>query len=227
MLSASALQWDPLETPVEVGRTQTKSVLLQNQGTEALRLSSAPTVTGSNQFSATSACPATLAAGASCATTGAYSPTNTETAQGTLSFETSQGLKTVSLVGAPAYSSATLTAAGGTSFGTLLALLSKSLSFTVANTGSVPMSQVMVATDSASVLVTASTCGTQAAPVQSLAPGATCSVTVTWTPTEAGELAASLRVFSAGAAVGQSALTGSAAQSTPHCFARRGLSGLE
>ena len=130
-----------------------------------------------------------------------------------LSIETSEGLKTVALTGTPAYSAASITDIEGTAFGSVLTGLSKSLSFTVKNTGSVPMTQVYVKADATSVGTTSSTCGTEAAPLASLAVGETCSAAVTWTPLAAGPLSTDLKVIASSAPVAQTALTGSAVQS--------------
>lgn len=212
-LSASSLSWDPLVTPVLVGGSGTQSILLMNQGTAGLRLLSTPAVTGSGQFTSITGCVTSLAAGASCSTSVTYAPTDTAAAQGVLSIETSEGVKTVTLTGAPAYSSANITGAEGTSFGSVLTGLSKSLSFTVKNAGSVPMTQVYVKADATSVVTTSSTCGTEAAPLPALAVGDTCSATVTWTPSVAGAFGTSLNVLASGVSVGQTTLTGTAVQS--------------
>lgn len=212
-LSTTSLNWDPAVTPVPVNGSGTQYVLLMNQGTAGLRLVSAPAVTGSGQFTSTTGCLDTLAAGASCSTAVTYAPTDTAAAQGVLSIETSEGLKTVTLTGTPAYSAASITGIEGTAFGSVLTGLSKSLSFTVKNTGSVPMTQVHVKADAAAVTTTSSNCGTEGTPLPSLAAGESCSVTVTWSPSVPGALSTVLKVFASGASVGQTALTGSAVQS--------------
>lgn len=212
-LSATSMTWDPLVTPVPVGGSGTQSVLLMNQGNAGLRLLSAPAVTGSSEFTSTTACSATLAAGAACATSVTYAPTDTVASQGVLSIETSEGVKTVTLTGAPAYSAANITGAEGSSFGSVLTGLSKSLSFTVKNTGSVPMTQVYVKADATSMVTTSSTCGTEAAPLPALAVGDTCSATVTWTPSVAGAFGTALKLLASGVSVGQTTLTGTAVQS--------------
>ena len=70
-----------------------------------------------------------------------------------------------------------------------------------------PMAQVYVKVAHASVTMNSS-CGTEAAPLQALAKGDSCAVTLTWTPTVTGALSTALEVFASGASIAQQALTG-------------------
>ncbi len=84
---------------------------------------------------------------------------------------------------------------GSADFGTVLLDASAQKTLTVSNSGSQSISQVYLSQSPVVTgLTVTNTCGTSVAPI-TLAPGASCTVQLDWTPTDAGSLAGKELVF--------------------------------
>lgn len=206
-LSATSLTWDPLVQPVSLGGSDTQSVLLANHGNASLQVSQ-PTLSGSSQFGVTSSCNGSLAPGLTCSASVTYSPTAYAAAEGTLTFNTSAGNRSVALSALPAYRQALVEPTAGVDFGSVLEGSSGSLSFTLTNTGSVPLTQVYARGNDATLTTASSGCGTQASPLASLAPGASCGITATWTPAALGAFSAAVVAMNSTGVIAQKSVTG-------------------
>lgn len=206
-LSATSITWDPLVQPVSLGGSDTQSVLLANHGNAALQVSP-PSLSGSSQFGVTSSCNGSLAPGLTCSASVTYSPTAYAAAEGTLTFNTSAGNRAVTLSALPAYRQAVVEPTAGADFGSVLVGSSGSLSFTLTNTGSVPLTQVYARGNDATLATASSGCGTQASPLASLAPGASCGITATWTPATIGAFGAAVVAMNSTGVIAQKTVTG-------------------
>jgi lysophospholipase L1-like esterase len=198
-----------------VGTTSaTQTVTLTDSGNVPLTISSI-TVAGANpaEFTETTNCPlgpATLAPGASCAISVAFAPAATGSRAAILSVaDTAAGSpQTVALSGTGTAPAVTLTPTGLTFASQPLGTTSAPQSSTLRNSGTAPLaiSGIASAGTNAADFTPVHTCPLAPA---TLAPGATCTISVTFTP------------GAAGARVAQVAVTDDAAGS-PHSL---GLSG--
>lgn len=199
-------------------------VTLKNTGSAALTLTGFP-ITGSTAFSQTSTCGSSLAAGASCDISVVFAPQTLGALSATLSISsnTSGNAPSVSLTGtgtAPPAPLVTLTP-GSLDFGNQTqGTSSAAKSITVKNTGTAPLTGITItlsetqpgtpakprsqaATIASANYAATTTCGV------SLDVGATCTVSVTFTPTAIGSLPGTLLVTDNAASSPQSAgLTG-------------------
>jgi hypothetical protein len=188
-VSAGALAFDTLSP----GSQTDLSVTLANIGNAPFALSGAPALAAgsSSAFSiAATTCMGSVPANGSCTVTVRFAPSTSGAVSGTLQLATSapQGTLSVSLSGAGGQANANLTASTSADFGSVTVGSTTSRNFTLTNVGGAAASGVyLTLPDRADLAATANTCGTQAAPV-SLAAGATCSVTLSWTPTAASKL---------------------------------------
>ena len=164
-----------------VGTTSAMHTMtLTNSGNAALTVTS---VTASGDFAETNTCGGSLAAGASCTISVTFTPTAPGTKAGTITITDNApgSLHVVTLTGTgigPAVSfSASTLSVGGQVVGTT----SAAHKLTLTNTGNAALSITSVAVSPAS-LSQINTCGS------SLAAGASCTVSVTFTPTTAGEI---------------------------------------
>jgi sugar lactone lactonase YvrE len=201
-----------------VGTTSTAQTLtLSNTGTAALSFSSISLFgTNASSFAQTNACPSTLAIGANCT----ISVTCTPTASGALSATLAanfpspiaQVASALSCTGVtPTAPQATLTPATA-AFGTVtVGTIEVTQVFTLTNAGTAALAITSISlsgTNASSFSISTKTCGT------SLAAGASCTVTVVFTPTSAAAMVATLSVVDA---VGTqfSALTGTGSATPP------------
>jgi hypothetical protein len=157
-----------------------QNVTIGNVGNQALTLNANPfSVNG--DFAETSNCPASLAVNTTCTLTVSFLPTQEGQRTGSISISSnsSSQFSSVNLTGTGGAGNATLTLeASGLVFNPQsLTIVSTAQSLAVANTGNVP---VTIFSAIASGDFVATGC------VQSLNPGATCSVRVSFTPTAAG-----------------------------------------
>jgi len=170
-------------TPVGSTSAQ-QSVSLQNTGNIPLTVNS---ILARGAFAVTSSCPASLDAGASCLVKVAFQPDTMGAASGLLTLSTSLGAKTVSLAGAGLQAALALTPAvlafGDEPVGTTSALQTATLT----NSGN-----TAAALGSASLAgpysVASTTCG------QSLDAGASCSYSLSFTPTTMGPAPGTLSI---------------------------------
>ncbi len=181
---------------VPVGQFDTAQVLLSNIGTGVLSLG-APQVSGAG-FSASTACGATLAPGASCLTDVTFSPLVAGAASGSLSLPSnaSGSPLVVTLSGNAVQAEGSLAASTSTAFGTVQVGASASRSFTFTNIGTMAATGVQASLSNVPGLtLSANSCGTAAQPV-TLDANQSCSMTVAWSPAAAGSLSATLSVAS-------------------------------
>ena len=106
--------------------------------------------------------------------------------------------------------SATLTASAGTDFGVVTTNTTTTRAFTFSNTGALAISGAYVGVTGTGLSLTNNTCGTSGAQT-TLAAGASCTVTVSYTPTAAGTLSSAvLSAYGSGITTKTASLTGSA-----------------
>ncbi len=180
---------------VALGASEPRQVALTNTGGTSLAVSSVQT-TGAG-FSASTSCPALLAAGQSCLATVLFTPTSGGAYSGSLSWLTSLGQPlTVSLSGTGQDGQGTLAANTSTDFGSVAVGQSATRSFTFTNNGATALNGVYATLVGSGLALESNTCGTQASPL-SVSAGSTCTMTVRYSPTMTGALSgAELRVAS-------------------------------
>lgn len=165
-------------------------------------------VTGTNavSFSASSTCGTSLASGSNCVISIVFTPSAAGTAQATLQITDSaiDSPQNIALTGSAAQASFTLSSQS-LSFGSLPDGSSGQQTVTVTNSGQVALAAVTRAVSgfNSADFTTVSNCGA------SLAPGANCTVTVTFKPSTTGSESATLAVSASGAAAQSVALSGS------------------
>ncbi|HEX8997896.1 MAG TPA: choice-of-anchor D domain-containing protein [Ktedonobacterales bacterium] len=179
-----------------------QSVTLTNSGAAALSISSiALSGTNATDFAQTNTCPtgtSTLAAGANCTISVTFTPsaTGTRTASVTISDNATGSPHSVSLTGTGATAPAPVTTISPTSvsFGTqTVGASTAAQTVTLTNSGNAPMSVTGIALSgtNAGDFAQTNTCPTGAS---TLAAGASCSISVTFTPTATGSRVASLTI---------------------------------
>ena len=166
---------------VQVGQTATQTLTLANAGTAALPITSAAIV-GTQYSIAATTCLADLAAGASCSYTIIFTPTAVTTATAVFSVTDSVGVQTSALTGfgiaAPA-PQAVLTPAAA-NFGSVQIGQSATQTLTLTNAGNAALPITSASVAVGPFTLTSETCTT------SLAAGASCTFTLTFTPTMTG-----------------------------------------
>jgi hypothetical protein len=192
------------------------SVTLKNTGTSAATITNIQ-LTGSTAFGNTSTtCTTTLASGASCAVSLTFTPASTGTFTAVLTFTDSAtgSPQTVNISGTGGNASTGLTITPssltfasttvGTSAATQVITLTNNTSSAVTFTGST----TITGAGASSFAKTASTCGT-------LAAGASCTNTITFTPQSAGSLTATVTYHDSASTTGQTvALSGTGASAS-------------
>ena len=155
----------------------TQTVSMNNSGVDASTITA---ITVSGDFTQTNTCGTTLAAGATCTITVAFTPTRNGTRTGTLSVvDNSAGTPhTVSLTGTGSGPDASLSASTLTFSQQPLGTTSGPQVETLTNDGSVSMTIAGIQTTGA--FAETNNCGT------SLAAGANCAISVTFSPTVSG-----------------------------------------
>lgn len=174
-----------------------QTVTLSNTGTTALTVRGI-SLTGDADFAQTSTCPlapSTLAAGASCTISVTFRPTVTGSRSATLAVSDdaagSPHQATLAGSGTPALAPAVTLAPTTLTFpGQDVGTTSAPATVTVSNTGTAPLSIASIQLTGAQAAEFALSNGCPA----SLPPGATCDLTVTFTPITAGTRTASLTV---------------------------------
>ena len=175
---------------VIVGSTSRLALQVTNSGTAPITFTG---VSASGDYSAGGTCPAPggqLAAGASCTVQVTFAPTATGTRTGTLSVATSASTLplTVSLTGIGLQAKLSV-APSSLSFGSVVNGIPANLTLTLANTGTAPITGLVLTT--AGDYSVSIPC-----PSTTLAPGASCTVQVTFTPSAVGSRPGSLTVAS-------------------------------
>jgi hypothetical protein len=185
--SPSALNFGSVAT----GSTSApQNVTVSNPTSSAASVSS---ISASGDFAQTNTCGSSIPANSSCTVSVTFTPTATGTRTGTLTVNAGGTTNTVSLTGTGTTSgggSATLTASPTSlSFGNqAVGSTSAAQTVTVSNTGSAPASVSSVS--ASGPFAETNTCGS------SIAAGASCTVSVTFTPTATGAASGNLMVSS-------------------------------
>lgn len=196
-VSTESLSWSTSHLPTAVGGKTSQSVSVLNTGNGKLTFSGAPSLTSSTATSFTSetSCGENLLPAASCEVTVYYSPVSNNTVTGALVIDAGNSKKTVTLTASPYIAPAL--EASSVSFGAVGLDTTKTAVITARNTGTAPLTGVNLASASVGtgVSVVSSTCGTQSSPV-TLNAGENCTVTLSWTPVDAGESTSNLTLTS-------------------------------
>jgi ASPM-SPD-2-Hydin domain-containing protein len=190
IVSLSATKLTFAKTPI--GQTSpSKSVTLTNTGTATLNISS---VTISGDFAIkTNTCGAQVQPGANCKVTMAFTPTAKGARQGTLSFtdDAPGSPQTVALNGT---GESIALSPNPVNYGTVVVGQSSTMAVTVKNVGpaTVSLTGFSITGETSDFSITANTCG------GTIAPGATCSISVKFAPTVKGKRSGKLNVFNNG-----------------------------
>jgi len=215
-------------TPVSLGfgsqivgtTSAAQTATLANTGTAPLTIGSIG-VTGTNagDYGQTSACPATLAAGASCSISVTFAPTASGSRVASLSVtdDAAGSPHAVALTGTGTVSAPAvgLTPTALTFSSQTVGTTSTAKSTTLSNTGSAPLTigAIGLAGTNASDFAQTNTCPPAPA---TLAAGATCTVSVTFTPAATGARSASVTISDdAGDSPQAVTLSGTGAQAAP------------
>jgi sugar lactone lactonase YvrE len=169
-------------------KSEPQTVTLTNSGTTAAAITS--TVV-SGDFAKTGSCPAKLGAGNSCTLNLTFTPTAAGTRTGSLTFNLSSGAVTVALTGTGVSTKTGWLTISPTSFNFFNGYVvgdNPTQDFTVSNTNGVPTGISRIGMSGSNTFTQTNNCGT------TLAAYATCTVTVTFTPTVAGTFAGTLNV---------------------------------
>ena len=179
-----------------------QTVTLANVGTTPLAISN---ITWSANFSHTNNCPRSLAPGASCRINVRFAPTTTGVLTGTLTIADSDvtSPQVVTLTGTGVQPAAVLTPTSW-NFGTVLRRQSSTHGFTLSNPGTAPLtiSSISIGGANANQYSQTNTCG------GSLAVGASCTITVRFSPNQRGVLNATLNVTDNAPGTASATLTG-------------------
>ncbi len=187
-LSATKLAF--MKTPI--GQTSaSKSITLSNTGNATLNISS---ITISGDFIIqTNTCGAQVQAGANCTVTMAFTPTVKAMRKGTLTFNDNAGNspQTVALTGT---GESIALSPNPVNYGTVVVGQSSTMAVTVKNVSTVTVSLTGFTITGAitDYSITANTCG------GTIAPGATCSISVKFAPTVKGKRNGQLNVLNNG-----------------------------
>ena len=191
--TASPLTFAPTSLnfgPVIVGNSSRLGVQVTNTSNAPVTFTS---VTALGDYAAAGNCPASagqLAAGASCTVQVTLTPSGTGTRTGTLSIATSASTLplTISLTGVGIQSQLLVTPAS-LAFGSVVLGIPSNLTLTLANNGTAPITGItLAATGDYSVSLPCA--------AATLAPGASCSVQVTFTPAALGARPGTLSITS-------------------------------
>jgi hypothetical protein len=181
---------------VTLGLTATQTVTLTNSGNAALTVGALSS--SQSAFTASSNCPASLAAGANCALSLSFTPALAGSYSGTVTLQTnaSNSPHTIAVSGTGRRPPAQLGWQGGLSTlsfaDTTVGQAAAGQTLTLVNTGnaSATLTAVLLAGTQAADFTLSGSCASGV----SLAPGATCTVTVGFQPTASGARTASLQL---------------------------------
>lgn len=169
----------------------TQSVTISNIGTATVNLSPITAPTGDFAISANT-CPATLAPGSNCTVSITFTPTVTGTRTGALSIadDATGSPQTVNLTGLGQTQLLTLSTNLLTYAAQSVSTTSPAQSVTISNTGTATVTLIAIPTPTGDYSISANTCG------GTLAAGANCSVSITFTPTAIGTRTGTLTITS-------------------------------
>lgn len=205
---------------IQIGATDTKSAIISNTGNVLLNLN-VPTlrISSSTYFQGfTTSCGASLAPNANCSVSVSFAPGAAGTYSGAIDVTSSNAVtKSVSLagVGAGQANVAINLKAGYTSdFGYVKVGSSAYAEYLFRNNGNVAATGVYPSITGANLTITLNTCGTSGTP-GTVAPGGSCSIGVTYSPTSATALTGAVLTVNSSATVGTNTVTLSGFGSTP------------
>jgi hypothetical protein len=164
--------------------TAAQSVSLTNTGGDTLTVSG---LASTGPFAVTNGCPASLAPNQSCVSNVTFKPTAMGAVTGAVTVSTSSGDRTVNLTGTGLATLLT-PSPSSISFGGVNVNSSSSQTFTLKNAGNTATTSLKYAVPAG--VTEADNCG------QALGAGASCTVTLTWSPTVASTLSSSVTVNS-------------------------------
>ncbi|MBU9199806.1 choice-of-anchor D domain-containing protein [Burkholderia multivorans] len=176
-LSVTALNFG--EQPVGAS-SSTQAVTLTNTGGDTLSVTNVGT---QGPFSVSSTCPNSLEPNATCTANVTFTPTAMGPASGGLTISTGSGNRTVDLSGT-GMATRLAAAPASVSFGNVRTDSTGTQSFTLTNNGNLATTKVSWSLPAG--VTETDNCG------QSLAPGASCTATLTWTPTTGDALSGTL-----------------------------------
>jgi hypothetical protein len=190
--------------PAQLLKTKSavQTVTVTNSGKTAVAISGFAT---SGDFSQTHTCSSSIAAGKYCTITVAFTPTATGTRTGSLTFTLPSGLQTVTLsgTGTPKGTTEGLTVSPTSlAFGYVALTDSPSQTVTVTNNDGVSVGIGSIGIIGSTTFTKTTTCGS------TLAAAATCTISVTFTPTALVAYSATLNVTESAGAVHQVSLSG-------------------
>lgn len=156
-----------------------------NTGTAPIYFDSAPGVSGDTAYSSSTTCGTTLAVNSSCDVTVTFSPLSASPVAGQVQFISNavSSPNIVTFTGKGAIASATATAATTYNFGTVLTGATATRSLTITNTGTVPLSGITASSVDSNLTQSGNNCG------GAIAVNATCTISITYSPTVTGSIA--------------------------------------
>ncbi len=181
-------------TDQSIGSTSAaQTIILSNAGTSALTIASIA-ITGAN-FSSSNNCAGSVAAGSSCTVSVTFTPTSSGNLTATMTVTDNAGnnagsTQTVALAGTGVAVATASVSPSTISFPNTLLGSSSSANVTVANTGTgtLSISNILISTGNTADFSKTTTCGA------TLAPSASCTVSVTFTPGAAGSGSSALYI---------------------------------
>ncbi|HEV2178506.1 MAG TPA: choice-of-anchor D domain-containing protein [Terriglobia bacterium] len=171
-----------------------QKVTLTNNGTASLTgISIALTGTGQNQFTETNTCSTSLSKGASCTISVTFSPKQSGTQTSTLQITDSDATspQTVSLTGTATEAAASVSASSLTFPAQVVDTTSSNQTVTLSNTGTATMTGISIQIYG-NFAIASNTCSS------SLGAGASCTVSVNFTPKSTGTLTGNLNFNNSG-----------------------------
>jgi hypothetical protein len=197
---------------VPAGLTKTLSVSITNTGVAPEPVSAVTSPTGAFTATGMPAVGTSINAGVSVVIPITYTPTAAQTDTSSLTVTGPDGTATVSLTGTAVAGTDQLTISPAIlSFGQLTVGQKKSLTFTISNTGNLPLNITKAAPPAAPFIV--------ASPISeglAMSPGVSVTTTVTFTPTAAGTFSGSYQITAdTGQGAQQVTVTGTAVSPPP------------
>jgi hypothetical protein len=189
---------------LSAGGSAAQNVVLSNTGSAALSIGSIAITGGAaSQYSQTNTCAATLAAGNNCTITATFAPNTAGTMQANLTVTDSAGggPQSVSLLGTAVAPAVVLTPASLTFAPQIVNTTSPAQVIALTNSGSAPLTLTSITASSG--YGESNTCGT------SVAAGATCNISVTFTPGVTGSQSGSITLIDNAGGSQTISLTGS------------------
>jgi phosphatidylserine/phosphatidylglycerophosphate/cardiolipin synthase-like enzyme len=181
---------------VTVGTTSTaQAVTLTNTGAATLTFNSTITLSDSSDYALTTTCGASLASGGSCTLSVSFKPQTAAALNGTVNLANNAtgSPQTIALSGtgtAAATPTATLSATSLTFTGTVAGTSSAAQTVMLSNTGGATLTGISITLGGTN----AASFGDTTTCTATLAAGATCAISVTFSPAAAGTFAASISI---------------------------------